>query len=107
MARSTGGWGLNLIEKVSSEVDDPVWVIEIYEEYRTGSLENLPLRFLSGTEGVCNAILVIFHICDVMGIDVHMIDEDIIERMRLVPIIDRFEDIETLFCLCHELISAD
>ena len=107
MARYTGGWGLNLIEKVSSEVDDPTWVIEIYEDYRNGGLENLPPRFLSGTEGVCNAILVIFHVCEIMDIDVHIIDEGIVEQMKLVPIIDRFGDIETLFCLCHELIFVD
>lgn len=102
-----GGRDLNLIEKASLEVDDPIWVIEIYEEYRTGGFEDLPLRFLSGTEGVCNAVLVIFHVCEIMGIDIHMIDENVIEQMRLVPIIDRFGDIETLFCLCHELIPAD
>lgn len=98
---------MNLIEKVSSEVDDPICVIEIYEEYRTGGSDDLPLRFLSGTEGVCNAVLVIFHVCEIMGIDVHMIDENVIEQMRLVPVIDRFGDIETLFCLCHELIPTD
>ena len=106
MERCTGGSGLNLIKKVSSEVDDPIWVIEIYEEYRTGGLKDLPPRFLSGTEGVCNAILVIFHVCELMDIDVHIIDEEIVERMKLVPIIDRFGDIETLFCLCHELIPV-
>ena len=98
---------MNLIKKASLEVDDPIWVIEIYEEYRTGGLDDLPLRFLSGTEGVCNAVLVIFHVCEIMGIDVHMIDENLIEQMRLGPVIDRFGDIETLFCLCHELIPTD
>lgn len=98
---------MNLIEKVSLEVDDPIRVIEIYEEYRTGGLEVLPPRFLSGTTGVCNAVLVIFHVCEIMDIDVHMINKDIVERMRLVPIIDRFGDIETLFSLCHELIPVD
>ena len=29
-----------------SQVNDPIWVIEIYEEYRTGGLEDLPPRFL-------------------------------------------------------------
>ena len=105
MARTAGGRCLNLIERVNLEIKDPTWVIEVYEEYRVGEISDLPPRFLSGTEGVCNAILVIFHVCDLLGIDISMINEGTVEEMRLAPIMDRYGDIETLICLCQELVS--
>ena len=93
-----------MLERVEKELGDPFWVIEMYEEYRTGGMDTLPPKFLDGTEGICRAVVVVLYACDVLGIETCVVDEGVVEEMRLDPIIRRFGDIETLFGLCHELI---
>ena len=92
---------------VNHEIKDPTWVLETFDDFRTGGLEDLPPKFLMGTKGICNATLIVFHVCEMLGVEVSMIDEEMIDRMKLAPIMDRFGDIETLFYLCRELLFEE
>jgi len=76
----------------------------MYEEYRTGGMNTLPPRFLEGTDGICRAVVVVLYACDVLGIETCVIDQRVIDDMRLEPIMRKFGNVETLFGLCHELI---
>jgi hypothetical protein len=94
-----------LIERLHGEVRDPVHVIEAFEDYRTGE-RDLPPDFLHGVEGICRSVLIVVHVCVVLGVEVHEMDGGDVDEMCLGPIIDRFGDIETLFFLFRDIVDA-
>jgi hypothetical protein len=94
-----------IIRSMHEIVSDPVMVLEIYEEFRTGKRPDLPPKFFCGSEGLCRAVVIVIHICDRREIDVGDIDVEVAEEMGLGPIIDRFENLDTMLALYGEIIG--
>lgn len=98
---------MNIIASIHREVKNPIDILEVYEEYRAGRIDRLPQWFLKGTDGLCNAVLVMIHACEQYNVEFNLINDEIIREMKLEPIVDRFGSMENMLDLYSEMIMVE